>query len=406
MPPRFELVAPDRLQIREGGGCLSLFGLPFFGAGVFLLLVSVGLVPMQDTEDLPTWGPLVIGLMGVAFTAVGGGLTLGRSWITLDVTQRTVLSSKGLLVPMTQHAQPLDDYAAVTLGFVGEDSDSHERFPVGLQARAGAHLPLATFTDYAEARGCAAAAARHLRLDIEDGSTDHTVRLRAELIDRSLSDRLASQPDPPVPSPSDPRAAVHHEADGVRIVIPNQPVSRVALAFSAMPLAIALWVGPGLLDFFRRTHTPMAMGWVFIGFMTICFGVSPIIAAVNGLLRARRGRTIVHITRRGVRIEEQGAWKLRTLATLEAADILDVDFSTRESTVASAKMATVHKLAATGQPHPGTMSPRMVRLIAAAARWAKGRGVVVKTRHGLTAFGHELDDAEIHYLHWVVRRAL
>jgi hypothetical protein len=406
VPPRFELVAPDRLQVREGGGCLSLFGLPFFGAGVFLLLVATGLVPMQDTEDLPAWGLPLIGLMSVAFAAVGGGLALGRTWITLDVTQRAVVTTKGLLVPMTSQARPLDDYTAVTLGFVGEDSDSHERFPVGLKARAGAHLPLATFTEYAEARGYAAAAARHLRLDVEDASTDHPVHLPAAGIDESLSERLASQPDRPVPRPPNPRAEVHQETDGVRIVIPNQPSSRVGLAFSAIPLAIALVVAPGLLDFFRRTHTPMAVGWAFIGFVTLCFGVLPVMAAVNGFLRARRGRTIVHITRRGVRVDEKGAWKVRTLATHAADDILDVDYSTRESTVASAKMAAVHKLAASGQPHPGSMSPRMERLIEAAARWAKGRGVVVKTRHGLTAFGHELDDAEIHYLHSVVRRAL
>ncbi len=406
MPPRFELVAPDRLQIREGGGCLSLFGLPFFGAGVFLLLVATGLVPMQDTEDLPAWGLPLMGLMSVGFTAVGGGLVLGRTWITLDVTQRMVVTTKGLLVPMTSQARPLDDYTAVTLGFVGEDSDSHERFPVGLKARTGAHLLLSTFTDYAAAREYAAAAARHLRLDVEDASTDHPVHRPAARIDDSLSERLASQPERPVLRPPNPRAEVHQETDGVRIVIPNQPLSRVALVFSAIPLVIALAVWPGLLDFFRQTHTPMVVGWAFIGFVTFCFGVLPVMAAVNGFLRARRGRTIVHITRRGVHVEEQGAWRVRTLATLAAADILDVDYSTRESTVAAAKRATVHRLAASGEPHPGTMSPRMERLIEAAARWAKGRGVVVKTRHGLTAFGPDLDDAEIHYLHSVVRRAL
>lgn len=403
--PRVELVAPDQLQIREGGGCMSVFGLPFFAAGVFMLLVATGVVPMQGTEDLPSWGLPVIGLMSVAFTAVGGGLVFGRTWTTLDVTQRGVVTSKGLMVPMTSQFRALDDCRAVTLGFAGEDSDSPERFPVGLKSREGADLLLATFTDYAEARGCAAAAARHLGLDIEDASTDHAVRVPADGIDQALPDRPGFHAERPA-RPSNPRAEMHEQTDGVRIVIPNRPMSRIALAFSALPLGIPLVVGPALLDFFRRTHTPMAIGWVFIGFVTLCFGVLPIISAVNGFLRSHRGGTIVHASGRGVRVEERGAWRLRTLATLDAADILDVDYSTRESTVASAKRAVEHKLAESGRLQPGATSPRIDRLVDAAARWAKGRGIVVKARHGLTAFGQDLDDAEIRYLHSVVRRAL
>jgi hypothetical protein len=48
----------------------------------------------------------------------------------------------------------------------------------------------------------------------------------------------------------------------------------------------------------------------------------------------------------------------------------------------------------------------MERFMAAAARWGKGRGVIVKARGGLTTFGQDLDDDEIRYLHAVVRRAL
>ena len=137
---RFQFTGPDRLQIREGGGCLSLFGLPFFAAGVFLLLTAMGVIPVKGSEKLEAWGLPVIGLMGVAFTAVGGGLVFGRSWTTLDVTQRAVLKSSGLIVPMKETSRPLDDFTAVTIGFIEGDSDSADRFPVALEARAGADL--------------------------------------------------------------------------------------------------------------------------------------------------------------------------------------------------------------------------------------------------------------------------
>jgi hypothetical protein len=42
----------------------------------------------------------------------------------------------------------------------------------------------------------------------------------------------------------------------------------------------------------------------------------------------------------------------------------------------------------------------------ALTRFATGKGVTVKTRNGLTTFGQGLDDAEVRYLHAVVRRAL
>jgi len=49
---------------------------------------------------------------------------------------------------------------------------------------------------------------------------------------------------------------------------------------------------------------------------------------------------------------------------------------------------------------------RIERWLATAARWAKGRGVIVKSRRGLTSFGQHLADDEIRYLHAIVRQAL
>ena len=407
MTPRFEQVAPDRLQIREGGGCLSLFGVPFFAAGVFLLLTAAGLIPVKGAEKLEAWGLPVIALMGVAFTAVGGGLVFGRSWTTLDVTQRAVLKSSGLLVPMKETSRPLDDFTAVTIGFIEGDSDSADRFPVSLKARTGADLVLAGFTVYADARRYAAEAARHLRVEVEDASTDHPVRLRADDVDRPLHERQRrGEPKHRVTPPPNPRAEVHHETSQVRIVIPHTPMGRIALGFSMIPLAIPLVVGPSLLAFFRDSRTPEPLGWAIIGFVTLFFGVLPAATVVNGFFRSQRGGTIVQASRRGIRVDERGAWRTKTVASIDAADILDVDYSTRESAVASTRKAVEHKLQESGHLESGQTHSRLEQLAERASRWVKGRGVTVKTRHGLTTFGRELDDEEIRYLHSVVHRAL
>ena len=45
-------------------------------------------------------------------------------------------------------------------------------------------------------------------------------------------------------------------------------------------------------------------------------------------------------------------------------------------------------------------------MLSSLARFGKNKGITVKTRTGLTTFGAGLEDAEVRYLHSVVRRAL
>ena len=98
-------------------------------------------------------------------------------------------------------------------------------------------------------------------------------------------------------------------------------------------------------------------------------------------------------------------WRTHTLATLAAGDIFDVDYGTRDTSVASTRRVVEQRIEEAGHD-PGSLSPRMERFMAAAARWGKGRGVIVKARGGLTTFGQDLEDDEIRYLHAVVRQAL
>jgi hypothetical protein len=204
MSQPFHFVTPDRLQIREGGGCMSVFGVPFFGAGVFMVLILVGVVPLSNAHEMPAFGWPLLVLMAIAFTAVGGGLVFGRSWTTIDRAQRQVLKQLGLLVPLRARVIPLDGYKTVMLGFVQGDSDTVDKFPISLTGSTAADLPVCSFTTYQQARECTRAIAEHLQLEIEDGTTDHPVRLtpgqldapirnRARQAEARLSDRLLTR---------------------------------------------------------------------------------------------------------------------------------------------------------------------------------------------------------------------
>jgi hypothetical protein len=133
----FRQVAPDQLQVREGGGCLSLFGLPFLAAGIFVTLIGARILPVQNAAGVPAWAWLLILLMGLVFVGVGGGLVLGRRWISLDTGRGIIRKAWGLLVPLRGEEYPLHDYEAVRLRFDAGDSDTADRYPGLLRARAG-----------------------------------------------------------------------------------------------------------------------------------------------------------------------------------------------------------------------------------------------------------------------------
>lgn len=71
-----------RLEIRSGGGCLSIFGLPFLLAGIFVMQIPLGIIPMEGSPG--TLPAIFVVLFRLVFAAVGAGLIFRRSGIILD----------------------------------------------------------------------------------------------------------------------------------------------------------------------------------------------------------------------------------------------------------------------------------------------------------------------------------
>lgn len=361
MAAPFQLVTPDRLQIREGGGGISLFGLPFFGAGVLMILVVFGVVPISNADTVAWYGWPLLGLMAIAFTAVGGVMVFGRSWTTIDIAQRVIVKQQGLLVPLREQTAPFDRYAAVAVGFVPGDSDTADRFPVTLKATSGAEQPLCNFGTYGESRACAAAVAQHLRVDLEDATSDHPIRLPLD----SLSAAPLTRREKLRPSktrPAETRSDVIREADGLRIIIPQPRLHPIVFLGGLIPAAIALAFARSLAVFFKQTHTPDAIGWTFLAFVVFGFAVLPLTASLNAFLRSRYGATIVRVSRSGILVQERTVWRTRRTAALDASEVLDLDYS--------------------------------------------ARGLTVKTRQGFTTLAAGLDHDEVRYLYSVVLEGL
>lgn len=409
MNPSLDLDAPGGLRIREGGGCLAAFGLPFLCAGVFLFLVTAGVIPLSNADEVPGYAWPLLALMATAFTAVGGGVAFGRSWTTLDRDGRSLRRQWGLLVPMREDVRPIHGATAVSLGFIPGDSDTAERYPVGLMIPGDAELPLGDFGDYGQARECARAVAEYLGVDVEDASSDHAVRVPASQMGLSFQERWRREgPRGDVAeAPAHARCRVHRDGDETRILIPSRRPHWLAVAAGLAPLAILLFIAPPFAEFFERTRTPAPVGWAFLGFMTLVLGVIPTVAVVNAFRRASRGATIVTVSRtRGLQVEQRGAWTTCTTARVEAGDILDVDVSVRESALAARRRATERDVQRLRHESGAEVGPRTTRLLTALGRFASPRGVIIKSRRGLDTFAADLEDAEIRYLADVVRRAL
>jgi hypothetical protein len=405
--PAIRETAPGRLEIREGGGCLTLFGLPFFATGIFMMLASFGVVTMRSDGEPVTQATMLA--LGVLFTFVGGVLAFGRAVAAIDVGQQVITKQWRILLPVRTWTYQLGDYSTVTLAFVRGDSDSADKYPIGLKGNTVPPLPLCSPTQFAEARQYAAAVARHLGLDIEDTSTDHPARVTASEVDAALQERLRSVPSATaaVLRPPVMMSDVSEDGGTVRIAMPMPPLHPLAAIGGLFPAAVAMgmlgWLG------FLSTPRPLApIEWIFVGLLVAGFGVLPMASVVGRWLRSRVGRTIVTVSTQELRVQERGIFRTRTVTALSASEILDVDYSTKESMVTSARRsaeaetATMRKIPSSA----ATAGPNTEWVFGILSWFLKGKGIVVKTRKGLTTFGEGLADDEIQYLHAIVRRGL
>jgi len=96
-PQPFKRRSADILEIKQGGGCLSLFGLPFLAGGIFLMSAGLGIVRFSNPEEIPAWGYLLLILFGAVFSSVGGALVFGRTWLRIDRSNESITKMKGLL---------------------------------------------------------------------------------------------------------------------------------------------------------------------------------------------------------------------------------------------------------------------------------------------------------------------
>jgi hypothetical protein len=166
---RFRQTTPDRLEIREDGGCLSLLlAIPFLPAGLFATLIGLGIVPIINTAEL--YGRLPSFGMGLSFFIACGGL-LSRRWVIIEMSHGRIQKLWGLLVPMQREDLCLRDYHAVGLRYAVDELTGGKYPVVLLLGTLGRDIDLRC-TNHNRSHEEALFLARFLRLPLEDSTAD------------------------------------------------------------------------------------------------------------------------------------------------------------------------------------------------------------------------------------------
>lgn len=397
---------PDVLETRSGGGCLSIFGLPFLLAGLFMLQVPLGVIPMQNSEAVP-W--IVILLFGGVFTAVGAALVFGRSGMIIDRRGGVIVRWHGLMVPMKRTEHSLADFRRVALSKDSGDSDSPETYPVKIEGDNVKPVAVCSPVDFQEARRTAKEVAAFLSLPLADSSSGVRILRDPDRLDESLLDRVRRTKEDTSNLPAPPfemETIVREAEDGLILEI---PVRQSGFSRVMHLIAVAFFVGFGLYFFFPflRLPAPPAVRTLIIGIFLVVFILGPLWSVVDNLVLAARKRTVVTVTPAFLRVQERAGRKLK-LTEIPSDELQELELPTMKDMVDTMEMPS-------GVPRremPDTGVPRLPdgRPVPRALLWLMKRtgspGITACGDNASVRFGSGLPEDELKYLHALIKKFL
>ncbi len=404
--PQFKQTAPDRLEMKKGGGCIGCFGVPFFIAGLFILLIGLKIIPVSNANEVPWWSWLVFVFMGLAFTSVGSGMVFGRNWITLDMTRRRIWVAWGLLKPMRGQEYNLDDYEEITLKFIAGDSDTADSYPVSLKDVSG-NNELAIFStgNYGTSFEQATLLSNFINLPLKDLTTDHPITVKTE--ETSIDqDTILTDIESDIPSqPFTMKCDVQKGENYVKIRIPGPAFSSFSLIGLLIPIGFFIFFGYPILSFFESTHTPHYVQYFFIGFVCIFFFLFPFLNLIKSYILSKSFTMIVTADTQGICIEQLGLIHKKPV-NLTPDQIIGLDYGTRES-IQSLTLRNIQSSDHSNNMNRGGVSSPAKGLspwITWLGKYSYSKGIIIKSTNGMYSFGAGLPDDEIYYLYILIKQ--
>lgn len=299
---------PDQLRFRKGGGCLALFGLPFFLMG--LLFMVMGLKGEMKSESGEPVEPLFAVLFTLPFIAIGAGFMFGRAGVDIDHRSGSVVSWWGLMVPIRSRRDDLSEFTHVSLRrkIIRSKNSTRTVYPVAL-AREGDDLDCESPGDYTQARTKAEQLAKFTGLNLHDSTGAQTVVHEADYLDESIADRarrlgLAVE-WPELPAGSRIQYETVGESAVIRLPPPGFQWFYIVMLIPAL-IFVSFFVFSFLLPFTQNSgEMPPGIRLFFYGFMSL-FIILPIGGVLIPAFRGSALRETVAASWQGIQIERKG----------------------------------------------------------------------------------------------------
>ena len=396
------------LEIRSGGGCISIFGLPFLSAGLFIMQIPLGIIPMEGSPGaLPS---IIIILFGSIFAAVGACLVFGRSGIIIDRGRGRVLQWYGFLVPMKRTEHMLDSIRQVEMSFSSGDSDSAATWPVKLSGEEIAK-PISVLQpkNFAEARQLAEELSRFLRKPLVDSSTGESVTRDSEHLDESYRDRVRRTGEAVSvlpPEPSTMRSRVERTGDWIIVHIPGQAKSGIyyiPVFFSLVFAGIVVWF---FLLPIITSPMPDFIRYVFLSFIGLFFIAGPVISALLRVFRLKKEFERIIITKDVLRVEalKQGKHATTEIPVSELEDLVAPTLREVMNNTETPGMKKV-SLGDTGTPRMPDGRP-MPSFMLSLIKMVGSKGIIARSDKAVVEFASGLDEAEIAWIFALIRKTI
>jgi hypothetical protein len=385
--------SPEVLESRSGGGCLVLFGLPFFLAGLFLLQIPIGLIPMtmEDGSATPWWMDSICSVMGLVFVVVSLGLMLGRKGVVIDRRRQTVVHWRGLWPYFKQTEYQFTELTGVSLSYDGS-GDGPATYPVRLTGRDRLHaISILDPADYHEARRSAERLARFLELPLADVTTGKNVTRAPGELDESLraralrlGERRGREPE----RPPSMRTVIRQTPEGLALEIPPPPFTYLRLIPVTLAVLFACLVGWVFVRPLLLLPMPNGIRIAFLGFIGIFFIFAPITSALRYFLLGSRRSQRVTVSPEWIRLEDRVGSKVLT-SEISGDDLEELTLPTLAS--------RLENMGPAGRPAPEATT---------LSRWLKSPGIFARSDDQTLQFGQGLPEPELEYLHQLIGNRL
>jgi hypothetical protein len=400
---------PDVIRVRNGGGCLSIFGLPFLLAGILMVQAPFGLVPIKFEGDM---NPAFVVLFGTPFFLVGAALVFGRSGVTIDRRAGVIRRWWRLIVPIKSVDMPIYQAEKVTFSFDPGDSESPSSYSVQIVLKdAGKPVPVFRCPAFGDAQRLADRLSAMLDKPLEDTVSGESLFKEPGLLKESLRERIKrtggfqeSLPDAPFAMRS------HIESSGgeTRIRIPLPDYGGLKYLPVLIPVVFGVFIWFQFMMPFYNSPGHGIFRYAIAAFMGLFFVVFPAVQIFRKSWGRQSKFTVVTSSQRGLKVEEHAGGRVTT-TEMPAEDIRDMTLQTVQSSLARLEKAAFEK----ARKQPGTVrmknftsDSRLYKVLHFLGGRFGSQGITVRTGASMITFGKGLSDQEAVYIHALIKKAL